>query len=403
MIRRPRALALTVLSLLALSIPTIVSCADSESDSAPKDSSTLLDAGDAGEGGNTPDSSVTDATGSAPCDAADPSCVSAPSDCSVVDWCPVSTGIDPRFALTSVWGSSKSDVWAVGSGGTIIHYDGSKWNSVSSGVQSTLYSVWSSGPNDVWAAGSSKVVLHGTGGAAFTPVPVSEENVGRAFAVWGTVPGDLFVGGAPHQHFDPDLGQEVSGNWWRRPSGDADSAWDLLAGFDGQLPNATIRAIWGSSANDLWVSADNSMDSSWMRGVLMHRAGDGTWESVDSQSSRVLESIWGSSANDVWAVGDEGTLRHFTAGAERWAVVTAPSSAALHGVWGTSANDVWAVGDLGTVIHYDGTSWTSSSVAFPIGKKPNLYGIWGSSADDVWIVGDELTLHFTGSKPGGDR
>ncbi|AKU97411.1 hypothetical protein AKJ09_04075 [Labilithrix luteola] len=403
MIRQRYALAFTALSLLALSLPTIASCADSDSASPPSDSSTVLDGGDAGLDANAPEASLTDATGSASCDAADPSCVSVPRDCAEVDWCPVSTGIDPRFALTSVWGSSKSDVWAVGSGGTIVHYDGSKWNAVPSGVQSTLYAVWSSGPKDVWAAGSSKVVLHSTDASTFTPVPVSEEGVGRVFAMWGTLPGELFVGGEPHEQFNPDLEALVSSNWFRRPSGDADSAWELLQGFEGQWPAATIRAIWGSSANDLWVSADNSTELPWMRGVLMHRDGGGVWKSVDSQSSRVLESIWGSSANDVWAVGDEGTLRHFTAGAERWAVVTPPSSAALHAIWGSSANDVWAVGDLGTVIHYDGTSWTNSSVAFPIGKKPNLYGIWGSSADDVWIVGDELTLHFTGSKPGGDR
>jgi len=32
--------------------------------------------------------------------------------------------------LWSVWGASQARVWAVGSYGTIIHYDGSKWEAV---------------------------------------------------------------------------------------------------------------------------------------------------------------------------------------------------------------------------------------------------------------------------------
>ena len=35
--------------------------------------------------------------------------------------------------LEGVWGTSASDVWAVGFGGTILHYNGTTWSSVSGG------------------------------------------------------------------------------------------------------------------------------------------------------------------------------------------------------------------------------------------------------------------------------
>lgn len=34
----------------------------------------------------------------------------------------------PTVDLTGVWGTSSSDLFAVGSGGTVLHYDGSAWS-----------------------------------------------------------------------------------------------------------------------------------------------------------------------------------------------------------------------------------------------------------------------------------
>ena len=46
--------------------------------------------------------------------------------------------------LVSVWGSGPTDVWAVGEGGTILHYDGGTWTDMSDPSLSTslLWSVW---------------------------------------------------------------------------------------------------------------------------------------------------------------------------------------------------------------------------------------------------------------------
>ena len=41
--------------------------------------------------------------------------------------------------LYGVWGSSASDVFAVGDGGTILHYDGSAWSAMSSGTTADSY------------------------------------------------------------------------------------------------------------------------------------------------------------------------------------------------------------------------------------------------------------------------
>ncbi|MFO0578373.1 MAG: hypothetical protein U1A78_30575 [Polyangia bacterium] len=60
----------------------------------------------------------------------------------------------------SGWSSSPSDVWFVGSGGFMVHWDGTTLRRVPSGTDQTLYAIWGSGPDDIWAAGDSGVILH---------------------------------------------------------------------------------------------------------------------------------------------------------------------------------------------------------------------------------------------------
>ncbi len=51
-------------------------------------------------------------------------------------------------ALNGVWGSGPADVWAVGGGGMIVHWNGSAWATQSSPTSDPLKSVWGSGPNE---------------------------------------------------------------------------------------------------------------------------------------------------------------------------------------------------------------------------------------------------------------
>jgi hypothetical protein len=51
------------------------------------------------------------------CDASDPACTTEVVPCETVAWCLVPTGVSTADTLTAVWGTSKSDVWAVGSAG----------------------------------------------------------------------------------------------------------------------------------------------------------------------------------------------------------------------------------------------------------------------------------------------
>jgi hypothetical protein len=69
-----------------------------------------------------------------------------------------------------VWGSSGSDVFAVGDGDTILHYDGADWSAMSSGTYHRLYGVWGSSDRDVFAVGGGGAILHYSGPPNRPPV-----------------------------------------------------------------------------------------------------------------------------------------------------------------------------------------------------------------------------------------
>jgi uncharacterized protein YjdB len=74
-----------------------------------------------------------------------------------------------RFTFFCFFEFSQVNLYAAGSGGTILHYDGSAWSAMSGGVNKELSGIWGSGPNDVYAVGDSGTILH-YGSAAAVPV-----------------------------------------------------------------------------------------------------------------------------------------------------------------------------------------------------------------------------------------
>ena len=400
-LRMERASLLAVSLLVAAMVPSFASCAQTEGAEADGGDGRVVVPGDAGVEGGDLDAS----SDGGDCETSADDCVSQSITCDQAPWCPVPTGVSTRYALTAVWGSSKNDIWAVGSGGTIIHFDGAAWTTTPTDLRHTFNAVWGSGPNDVWAVAMTDTILHTTGFTGGTatwtrvPAPGDPRNALPVHAVWGTGPEAVRLGVRAYSFYDPNTGEfPFIDQYTLKVEDDGGIGWDPVEG------EGTVLGFWGSST-DLWVVADNSAKNSWQKGMTKHgtprKGGVFEWKVVDSQSTVVLEGIWGSSADDIWAVGQKGTIRRMRNSAARWEVIESPTQESLHGIWGSGPNDVWAVGDSGTILHWDGTTWTPSLAAFALGKKPNLYGIWGSAPNDVWIVGDGVSLHYTGPKSGG--
>ena len=73
-------------------------------------------------------------------------------------WWPMDTGT--TNLLNGVWGSSATDVFAVGDNGAIMHYDGTTWSTMSSGTTNDLNAVWGNSATDVFAVGDNGTIVH---------------------------------------------------------------------------------------------------------------------------------------------------------------------------------------------------------------------------------------------------
>ena len=91
------------------------------------------------------------------------------------------TTIDTTFGTATVfglYGFAANDVWAVGSGGRIRHYDGATFSepTINNGTTEQLNAVWGSSASDVWAVGNKGNTMHWTGSAwDFVNANVSED------------------------------------------------------------------------------------------------------------------------------------------------------------------------------------------------------------------------------------
>ena len=62
--------------------------------------------------------------------------------------------IDRSFrAFFKVWGTGPDNVYAIGSKGVIVHFDGSTWRQELAGTAKDFVSLWGTGPNNIVAVG----------------------------------------------------------------------------------------------------------------------------------------------------------------------------------------------------------------------------------------------------------
>jgi hypothetical protein len=86
-------------------------------------------------------------------------------------------------SLTTVWASSKDDVFAAGGPGpdNLYHYDGTTWTRMKSPSPYDIKALSGSGPNDVFGVGSGLVIHYD--GISWTELRVPSTNAGSFEAV----------------------------------------------------------------------------------------------------------------------------------------------------------------------------------------------------------------------------
>ena len=142
------------------------------------------------------------------------------------------TGVQ-TCALPILWGSASNDVFAVGYGGTILHYDGATWSAMNSSTTNFLYGVWGSASNDVFAVGAGGIVLHYDGA---TWSAMTSGTISILIGVWGTSSNDVFAVGAGGTvlHYG-------GATWSAMTSGTTNY----------------LYGVWGNSSNDVFAVGES--------------------------------------------------------------------------------------------------------------------------------------------------
>jgi hypothetical protein len=121
-----------------------------------------------------------------------------------------------------------------------VHYDGTIWSGITYGSP-TLAAVWGSSASDLWAVGVSNTILHYNGSIWTTFLPAGSVAT-NFFGVWGTSPSDAW--------FVSSTGTNGPGDGMIHHYNGATLSNALSATTPG------LFGIWGSSATDVWAVGD---------------------------------------------------------------------------------------------------------------------------------------------------
>jgi hypothetical protein len=230
------------------------------------------------------------------------------------NWKDISDGFYPSAVITSIWGSSISDYFAVTKYGKLLytplridkndsqigHYSYGKWKMQSGNdeglIDHNLNCVYGYSNNDVYIVGDAGVVLHYNRKLRrkhkWDNIVENEKDISNFhfFGVWCSSPNDVYIVGTLAKgtggcifHYD--------GNVWNRP----------VEGF-----SKVIKSIWGFGPNDIFAVGEGE--------IILHYDGK-SWVEMASPGfkQQILYSVSGAynttiDTKEVYAVGSNGTI-----------------------------------------------------------------------------------------------
>jgi hypothetical protein len=246
-------------------------------------------------------------------------------------------------ALESVAGALDDEgreiVLAVGGGGTVLTrgLDDGVWSVVPSGTTEHLFGLWLRTPTDAFIVGDSGTILRWNGTAV---VAMTNESLQDVFGADGTLAGRFPI---------PEPLKAVMGTA-------ANDVYAVGARGAAFRFNGTrwVRELTGTNRPlaDVFIG-DSGVLAATTDGVVLQRAGDGTWS---DQALRAPAQVYLQGAfsldGDVYAVGMVDQLLHFEDGG--WTVTALDDESHMRAVHGIStitpdgrSVEVWAVGGGG--------------------------------------------------------
>lgn len=248
--------------------------------------------------------------------------------------------------LNAVWGSSATNIFAVGDYGTILHSsnEGTTWTTRTSNTSNSLNAIWGSSTTDIFAVGNYGTIVHSINGTDW--VVQTSSTAYNINGIWGSSATDVFAVG----DYGTILHTSNSGTaWTAQTSGTSYS----------------LNAVWGISSDNVYAVGDH--------GTVLHYNGT-AWSGQSLGASITLNGIWGTSPCSIYAVGESGgaaVIYHYD-GSSWTRQDDGSSDYTLNAVHGASIRDIFTVGENGYIVSFDPEDATGPVVC---SSQPGIYDV----------------------------
>ena len=230
----------------------------------------------------------------------------------------VTLEVESQRSLYDGFALNKDLAWAVGTEGTIVRWDGSRFGLLESGSDRWLRGVWAASPSSVWAVGAAGTVLGLFNGTSWQAMPVPADK--DLYDVWGSATDDVWAAG--------DAGSILHWDGTR---------WTVVPA---NVADVGLRGVWGSASDDVWAVGT--------LGTILHWSGS-AWTISQKGAGYSLHGVWGAAKGDLYAVGSAGTILHYDG--STWTPERAPADVTLFAVGAAGDGIVRAVGESGVILY----------------------------------------------------
>jgi hypothetical protein len=309
--------------------------------------------------------------------------------------------------LRAVWGVRSDEVYAAGERGSLIRYDGSRWSTIETGTSETLTGVWAASRNEIWTVSATGVRRFD--GQKWTPMlSLDAQAEGRSW-IAGTGPSDVWVSGGR----EGMVWRYDGARWTTMLTGDQFGPQPLwvdraaaVVGFEFGSGLGMIRRWRGAGPGPVLADAGPFADAwalesgPWIavgadaqgRGVALH------WDGSSHSFDESLDHVTGFAVDRAHAAGSEGTIYRWDG--DQWSVARPGDGTPIAHMWTSGSADLYAVtpprGAPTRVLHHDGRSWRELP-PLPSPCVGNAVRGWASGPDNLFVVGRTVLARFDGS------
>ncbi len=288
--------------------------------------------------------------------------------------------------LESIWGSSSVDVWGAAGDAPDVrdclwHYNGVKWSRATAGTpiteftgNKTVYAVWGSARTDVWAVGRkinygmlSAFLMHydGTRWTDATPRNVSALS-SILYNIYGVTNNNIWVGGE-------EYALNYDGGFWKAYK-IADSVIVNSTTSNSKKVYLDTYSPWGKDSVFVYSLSNNTIEQIDHSTRSHSKFGSGLW-ATDTRLISFANGIISSKLNSDGILDTMSWNREFT------------TPTYFRNRFIQSEKNVFAVGVWNLIYHYNGIDWKQILISVTNHTVDSHSDFWG-----VWTDGGEVFI-----------